>query len=325
MELNKKDLIKIYEQMVMTRAYDLKTNEWYNDGKLKECVHQSTGQEAISIGSCYGLRKTDQVMPSLRTRGAFIAKGVEPKTMLLAMSAKKTGPSLGHETSHHAVYPELGVLPGTGMVGSSISIGAGAALAMKMKNKDDVVLNYFGDGAANRGDFHEAINLAAVWKLPCIFIVENNQVSLTTEQEEVTATEKFSDRAAGYGIPGYTIDGNDVLEVYKYTQEAIERARKGEGPTLLDCVTYRCKPHVGWLPESRDSEIIKEWEKKCPITKLEKYLTDNKIASQKELQDIKIEADKHLNKAFEEVQDEPDVVFEDMLNHVYEEGVISYE
>lgn len=322
MELNKKDLLEMYRQMVLTRLYDLKTNDWYVNGKIKECVHQSTGQEAIAIGCCYGLRETDQVMPSLRTRGAFIGKGVPVRTALLAMAAKRTSRSIGHETSHHAVYPELGVLPGTGMVGSSISIGVGAALAIQMQDKDDVVINFFGDGAANRGDFHEAINLAAAWKLPCIFVIENNLVSLSTDQKDVTATKKFSDRAIGYGIPGYTVDGNNILEVYEYAQKAIERARKGEGPTLLDCVTFRLKPHVGWLPENRDKELIAYWEERCPIKHLGNYLIQNNIATAEELEKIKEEMDKHMEEEFASIQDEPDVTFEDMLNHVYEERSI---
>lgn len=306
--------------MVLQRLYDLKTNEWYINGKIKECVHESTGQEAVSIGSCYGLRKTDQVMPSLRTRGAFIARGVRVRTALLAMAAKKNSLSRGHETSHHAVYPELGILPGTGMVGSSISIAVGAALAIQMQNRDDVVLNFFGDGAANRGDFHEALNLAAVWKLPCIFIIENNQISLSTDQKDVTATKKFSDRAIGYGIPGYTIDGNNILEVYEYAQRAIERARKGDGPTLLDCVTFRVKPHVGWLPEWRDKELIQYWESKCPIKHLGNYIVENNIASSEELEKIKSDMEKHMEEEFESIQNEPNATFEDMLNNVYEEG-----
>ena len=319
MDLNKSDLIEIYRQMVLTRSFDLKTNEWFLQGKLKECVHQSTGQEAISIGSCYGLRVTDQVMPSLRTRGAFFAKGVSTKKILLAMAGKKSSPSTGHETSHHTCYPELGILPGTGMVGSSIAIAIGAALAIQMKGRDDVVLNFFGDGAANRGDFHESINLAAIWRLPCIFIIENNQVSYTTNQEDVTLTRKFSDRAIGYGIPGYTIDGNNVLEVYEYANKAIERARKGKGPTLLDCITFRVKSHVGWCPELRSQEILNLQQKKDPIKNLENYLIENKIVHKKELENIESQVDEEIDNAFKSIQDEQDAIMEDMLTHVYEE------
>ena len=320
MDLNKSDYLELYRQMVLTRLYDSKANEWYLSGKIKECVHESTGEEAITIGCCYGLRKTDQVMPALRSRGAFIGKGVPVRTALLAMAAKRTSLSMGHETSHHAVYPELGVLPGTGMVGSSISIGTGAALAIQMQGRDDVVFNFFGDGAANRGDFHEAINLAGAWKLPCIYVIENNQVSLSTEQKEVTATKKFSDRALGYGIPGYTIDGNNVLEVYEYAQRAVERARKGEGPTLLDCVTFRMRPHIGYNVDNRDKELLDYWREKCPIKHLYNYLIENNIATSEELDKIEVDMDKHMEDEFTSIQDEPAATFEDMLNHVTEEG-----
>lgn len=321
MELGNQDLLEIYRQMVLTRIFETKTNEWNVTGQLKESNHQSIGQEAISLGACYGLRKTDQVMPSLRTRGAFFAKGVSTKTTLLNMAVKKTSQTLGHETSHHSPYPELGVLAGTGMVGSSIAIGTGAALAIQMKNKDDVVLNFFGDGASNRGDFHESINIAAVWKLPCIYIIENNQIAINTKRDQYLACKRLSDRAVGYGIPGYTIDGNDVLEVYKYTQIAIERARKGEGPTLLDCETFRMRPHVGILKELRPQEIINEWAEKDPILRLEKYLINNNVAAKEELHKIYTRIDKELDDEFESIKSEPEAVLEDMLNNVYEEDI----
>jgi len=325
LELKKSDLLEIYRQMVLTRIFDIKTNEWYLQGLLKECVHQSTGQEAISIGSCYGLRLSDQVEPSLRTRGVFFAKGVSPRTVLLTMVAKKGSPSKGHETSHHSCYPELGILPSTGMVGSSISIGVGAALAIKLKKTDDIVLNFFGDGASNRGDFHEAINLAAVWKLPCIFILENNQIAYTTSLQKSTLCERLSDRAHGYGIPGYTIDGNNVIEVYEYVQNAIKRARKGEGPTLLECITFRIKPHVGYRIETRSKEIINKAVEKCPIRKLEKYLIDNRMAQKKELEDISNNLEKEIDEAFESIQNVPSCTPKDMLMNVYEKGSVIVE
>lgn len=325
MDLTKSDLMEMYRQMVLTRLFDLKTDEWYKNGLLKECVHQSTGQEAIPIGSCYALKASDQVLPSLRTRGAFIARGVPVRTMLLAMNARKTSPTRGHETSHHTCYPELGILPGTGMVGSSISIGAGAALAFAYKGTDNVVLNYFGDGATNRGDFHEAINLAAIWKLPCIFILENNQIALTTPAGRTAACEKYSDRAIGYGIPGYTIDGNDAIEVYKYTKEAIDRARKGEGPTLLECKTFRMKPHVGFTQETRPKEVFEEWVDKCPIKRLKEYLIENQMSSKEELENIESSMEKEIDEAWESIQNESPCTIEDMLTDVYEEGSVINE
>ncbi|WP_213951382.1 thiamine pyrophosphate-dependent dehydrogenase E1 component subunit alpha [Tepidanaerobacter syntrophicus] len=321
MDLSKSDLLEMYRQMVLTRLFDIKTDEWFKKGLLKEVVHQSTGQEAIPIGSCYAIGPDDKVLPSLRTRGAFIARGVSARTMLLAMGARKKSPSKGHETSHHSCYPELGVLPGTGMVGSSISIGAGAALALSYKGTNNVVLNFFGDGAANRGDFHEAINLSGAWKLPCIFIIENNQIAVTMPANKATACKKFSDRAIGYGIPGYTIDGNNIIEVYNYTKEAVERARRGEGPTLLDCITFRMKPHAGIIPENRPSEIIEEWAKKCPIKRLGNYLIENDMTSEEDLAKIKNDADSEIEEAFKSIQDEPVCTTDDMLTDVYEEGV----
>lgn len=323
MALQPSDLMEMYRQMALTRFYDEKTSEWYKQGLIKESTHSCTGQEAIAIGSCYGLRPADQVLPSLRTRGAFFARGVTAREALLSAAAKKGSPSKGHETSHHTVYPELGVLMGIGMVGSSISIGVGAALAFKLKGEDSVVLNYFGDGASNRGDFHESMNLAAVWKLPVIFICENNQWSLSQPLQKSVACLKISDRAPGYGIPGYTIDGNDVFEVYDYTQAAIERARKGDGPTLLECVTYRLRPHVCVMPEMRPPEILDEWWEKCPMKRLEAYLVEKGISTVSELERIKEQISSDLDREILSVQEEPPCTVEDVLADVYEEGGVS--
>ncbi|MGE5543094.1 MAG: thiamine pyrophosphate-dependent enzyme, partial [Bacillota bacterium] len=144
MELTREDLLEVYRQMVLTRVFDTKTQAWHRKGLTRETIHASTGQEAICTGSCYGLRKTDMVMPSLRSRGAFFARGVDPRTILLAQTGKRGSPSDGHEASHHTAFPELGILAGTGIVGSSISIGVGAALASQIKGRDDVVLIFFG-------------------------------------------------------------------------------------------------------------------------------------------------------------------------------------
>jgi len=319
MELKKSDLLEMYRLMVLTRSFDIKTNEWYLQGLLKEEVHQSTGQEAISIGSCYGLFKTDQVLPSHRTRGVFFARGVNLKTHLREMAAKLTSSTKGHHSSRHAYYPEAGILPGTGVLGSTFSIGVGAALAIQIEEKDDIVIIYFGDGTINRGDFHECLNLAAVWNLPCIFILENNQISVWTEQKFTSKNRKFSDRAIGYGIPGYTIDGNNVLEVYEYTQEAIKRARNGKGPTLLDCVTFRVTPHVSGDNDTRPKKLIEEWIKKCPIKKLEKYLVENNMVKEEELKKIKVNVDREIEEAFKAIINEPNVTMEDMFTNVYEE------
>ena len=317
--------MELYRQMVTTRLYDTLTDQWYKTGQIKESVHQSIGQEAIPIGSGYALQEGDYVLPSLRTRGAFISRGVPINDSLRAMCAKKTSPSKGHETSHHTCYPQYGILPGTGMVGSSISIGTGAALALQYKNKKNVVLNYFGDGASNRGDFHEAINLAGAWKLPCIYILENNEIALSNKLTNATACERLADRAAAYGIPGYRIDGNDVLEVYRYAKEAVDRARRGEGPTLLECMTTRWGPHVGFMTETRMPEEIEILKEKCPIRRLGIYIIQNDIATQEELDGIWASTEKMFNETLEQVKQEPDCTMEDMLLDVYEEGCVVYE
>lgn len=266
----------MYRLLRLTREFEDRLCGLWGHGGVIELPHGSQGQEAIAIGACYGLRPEDQVLPSLRTRGAFIVKGVPTKVQMAGIFGKVTGPARGKSTTHHMADPGHGVLLGTGLIGSDITVAVGAALAFKLQKKDNIVVNFFGDGAAQRGDFHEGLNFAGVFKLPIIFVLENNGFAEYTPLEKHFAGSNFACRAEGYGFPGERLDGNDVLAVYEAVQHAAARARAGEGPTLLECVTYRYRSHC----EAQSPDYLREpaeiavWQEKDPIRRFEAYLVE---------------------------------------------------
>lgn len=275
-QLTPQDLLEMYRLLMLTREFEDRLCALWGRGGVVELPHGSQGQEAIAIGACYGLRPHDQVMPSLRTRGAFIVQGVPTKVQMAGIFGKVSGPARGKSTTHHMTDPEHGVLLGSGLIGSDIPVAVGAALAFKLQKKDHVVVNFFGDGAAQRGDFHEGLNFAGVFKLPIIFVLENNGYAEYTPLEKHFAGSNFACRAEGYGFPGERLDGNDVLAVYEAVQHAAARARAGEGPTLLECVTYRYRSHCeGRSPEYlRDPAVIAGWQEKDPIRLYEAQLVE---------------------------------------------------
>jgi TPP-dependent pyruvate/acetoin dehydrogenase alpha subunit len=278
-QLKSQDLLEMYRLLVLTREFEDRLCSLWGRGGVVELPHGSQGQEAIAIGTCYGLLPHDQVLPSLRTRGAFIARGVPTQVQMAGIFGKVNGPARGKSTTHHMADPAHGVLLGSGLIGSDIPVAVGAALAFKLQKKGNIVVNFFGDGAAQRGDFHEGLNFAAVFKLPIIFVLENNGYSEYTPLAKHFAGTDFACRAQGYGFPGKRIDGNDVLVVYEEVQQAAARARSGEGPTLLECVTYRYRSHCeARAPEYlRDSAELSGWKAKDPILRLESYLMDRKL------------------------------------------------
>ena len=268
------DLMQMYRWMVLTRAFEERVEQLWLDGRLLESPHGSQGQEAIGVGACYGLRPTDLVMPSLRSRAAFFVRGVPVRTLLAGMYGKATGPARGKAVPHHMGDPDHGVLLGSGVVGASIPVAVGAALGLQMQGRDDVVLDFFGDGAAQRGDFHEGLNFAGVFRLPVVFVLENNGYAEMTPVRKHFAGPNFACRAEGYGFSGTSIDGNDVLTVYKAVQAAITVARSGKGPTLIECMTYRQRGHSGGHSptELRDPNEVAVWLARDPIRRFESLL-----------------------------------------------------
>jgi len=290
------DLQGMYRLMLQGRKFTLRALELYAAGRLPTGLHPSAGQEAVGVGACYGLRSTDKVVPALRTTDAFWTRGVTMLQMLNAMYGNADSRSGGKESFHHTGYPELGILLTTAMVGSQIPIAVGAAVGQKLAGSDDVTVCFFGDGATGRGDFHEGLNLAAVRKAPVVFICENNLHFQTAPVSAGAAVEDIADRAAGYGMPGVVVDGQDVVAVNEVVQEAVARARRGEGPTLVECKTYRFEKHYPFLRETRPTEEIERWTNRDPVVILadmllaEGLITDSVVAQISDTIETELEA-----------------------------------
>jgi TPP-dependent pyruvate/acetoin dehydrogenase alpha subunit len=306
-KLESRDLLEMYRLLVLTREFEDRLCGLWGRGGVVELPHGSQGQEAIAIGACYGLRPQDQVLPSLRTRGAFIVKGVPTRVQMAGIFGKVDGPARGKSTTHHMTDPEHGVLLGSGLIGSDIPVAVGAALAFKLQKKDNIVVNFFGDGAAQRGDFHEGLNFAGVFKLPIIFVLENNGYAEYTPLIKHFAGSNFACRAEGYGFPGVRLDGNDVLAVYEAVQQAAARARAGEGPTLIECVTYRYRSHCeGRTPEyMRDPAEIASWQEKDPIRHFEALLVERGVLDDASKESAAAAAKTEIEAAIQFAEDSP--------------------
>lgn len=318
-QLAEKDLIQMYRWMLLTRQFEDRICGLWGKGGVVELPHGSQGQEAIAVGACYGLRQQDQVMPSLRTRGAFLVKGISTRVQMAGVYAKVTGPARGKATAHHMGDAERGVLVGSGIVGASITVAVGAALAFKLQRKDNVVVDFFGDGAAQRGDFHEGLNFAAVFKLPIIFVLENNGYSEYTPLSKHFAGSDFACRAQGYGFPGVRLDGNDVFTVYEAVQAAAARARAGEGPTLLECVTYRYRNHCEVQPPEafRDPAEIEQWRAKDPIARMRTQLMQRGILTDALERKITAEVEAEIDDAIKHAEESPFPAPEELYKDVY--------
>lgn len=318
--LDKELILKMYRLMVLSRITEERMVEIHKQTPLPELPHSGIGQEAIGVGSVLALRPDDQILPSLRTRAAYLAKGIPSRVMMAGAFAKASTKTCGHTTSHHYGDPEHGVIVGTAVVAGHVPVAVGVSLAAKLQHKDYVAVCYFGDGGANRGDVHESMNMAAAMNLGTIFICENNLYAISTPFWAHSHVSKLSCRAAGYGMPGVTVDGNDVIAVYEATKVACERARKGEGPTFIECMTYRWRGHSERDPrDPRPAEEIVEWKKKCPILKLEKYIAENGIAAQSELDAVRTSVQDEVNDAVKFAENSPFPAPEETLHNVYAE------
>jgi len=299
MKLDADVLERLYATMVRIRRFDEKTVELFNTGLVKGTAHSYVGQEAVAAGACATLRPDDYIVGNHRGHGHCIAKGARVDRMMAELMGRETGYCRGLGGSMHIAALDLNILGCNGIVAAGVPIGAGAALAAKLRKTDRVAVAFFGDGGANQGVVHEAMNLAAVWRLPMIFLCENNQYALSTASERTTAGESIAARAAGYGIPGVRVDGNDVFAVYDAVQTAVERARAGQGPTLVEAVTYRWGGHSmrANLPEYRTKEEELEWMARDPIARLETRLVDENIVSPARLKELREAVEGELDRA----------------------------
>jgi len=318
-QLTEKELIQMYRWMVLTRAFEDRFCSLWGKGDVAELPHGSQGQEAIAVGACCGLRQSDQVMPSLRTRGALFVKGIPLRMQMAGVYAKATGAAKGKASTHHMGDVQRGVLVGSGIVGASITVAVGAALAFKLQRTDNIVVDFFGDGAAQRGDFHEGLNFAGVFKLPVIFILENNGFAEYTPLSKHFAGTDFACRAQGYGFPGAHIDGNDIFAVYDAVQAAAARARSGGGPTLLECMTYRYRAHCEVQPPEafRDPAEIDSWRAKDPIARMRAHLTGRGVLTEDMVRRIDAEVAAELDDAVKYAEESPPPSPDELYKDVY--------
>lgn len=318
--LSADDYRKMYSMMLTSRVFTQKVLELNKNGVLKVGLHPSTGQEAIGIGACYALSEGDWVIPSLRTMEAFWARGVTVLEQLNALIGNSGSISDGKESFHHCGYPELGIMAGSSIVGSQMPLAAGMGLSMKNRKNNNVVICFFGDGATARGDFHEGLNLAAVLNLPVVFVCENNLYFQTAPASVGMAINDVSDKAVGYGMPGITVDGQDVFTVYDVVCEAIKRARNGDGPTLIECKTLSFLGHYPTMLKLEDIRDLKEnekWRKRDPLKILENYGRDKQYITSDDIAVITQQITSEIDNAVAIAQETPPTSKESAFKEVY--------
>lgn len=319
--LNKEKLIELYMNMVKIRNFEETAAKLFAEGLIPGLVHLYIGEEAVAVGVCANLGKEDYILSTHRGHGHCIAKGGVIKKMMAELLGRSAGYSKGRGGSMHMVVPEIGVMGSSGIVGAGIPIAAGLGLAIELKQTNQVVVCFFGDGASNTGTFHEGINLAAVWKLPVIFVCENNLYAISVPIHKSTSVKNVADRAVAYGIPGVVVDGMDVTAVYKAAQEAVSRAREGKGPTLIECKTYRFRGHYEGDPKKggtyRSGAEMSEWEKKCSISNFKAKLIEKGILTEKEAQEIEQRCIKEIEEAVEFAKKSPYPLPDEVQENVF--------
>ena len=299
MEISREQEIKMFKSMLRIREFEDMIKKLYRDGKLNGHVQTSQGQEAIEVGAIEALFEKDIIFTTHRGHGYFLAQGTSSKNIMAEFFGKVTGTNQGRSGGMYLVDVKRGMPVASGIVGGNICVATGSALASKINKDNLVTLSFFGDGATNIGFFHEALNMASLWNLPIVFICENNQYAEATKREEHQKIEKISDRAIAYAIPGITIDGTDVIKVYETVKQAIEKARSGGGPTLVECVAYRLAGHsAGDLGVYRPRGEEEEWGKiHDPIKNYKKKLLEKGALIIQEAEKIKEEIQKEIEEA----------------------------
>jgi len=311
-------LLEMYRRMVRIREFELATIDLFKRGQVKGAVHPYIGQEASGVGVCMALRKDDLIAGTHRSHGHNIAKGADPKRMFAEILGKETGYCKGRGGSMHIAAFDTGSLGALAVVGSGIPIAVGAALGFKLQNQPRVVVPFTGDAGINTGNWHEGLNMASIWDLPVVFVLENNQYGVSTNIKDTVNIKDLSIRARSYGIPGIRVDGFDVIQVYEAAVEAVEMARRGEGPTLLVTESYRFEGHYAGEPEVyRDKKEVQEYRKKDPIPRFKKYLIDHKKAKTDELEAIDEEIKREMVDAVQFAKESPQPDSGTALDYIY--------
>jgi len=299
--------LEMFYWFKLIRAFDERLTILVRQGKIRSGVYSGLGQEAIVVGTCYGLRKEDYICPLHRDLGTFLVKGVDPGVMMAQMYAKVGGLSKGRDSALHSGVPELGIFGNTSMLGANLPVAAGIGLTFKMEGSDNVVIAYFGEGASNTGDFHEGLNFAGANRLPVVFICENNFYAYSVPFEKAMAIEDVADRAPAYGFEGVAINGNDVLAVFQATQGAVRRARAGDGPTLIECKTYRWHGHSEHDKAFyRSDEELAMWKSRDPLPTFTKFLQERGVLGDEQFREIDARVKDVIDRAVRFAEESPD-------------------
>jgi TPP-dependent pyruvate/acetoin dehydrogenase alpha subunit len=322
MSLSKEKKLELYRWLMMDRLMDLKANELFRMGKLMSMYHSALGQESVNMGAAYALQDGDAFLPFHRGKAIYILRGMDLDFFMAGMFGKKEGFGQGRVPvgSHMCGNPTIGMVPMQGAIGSPFTAAVGAALALKLQHKPNATLFFLGDGGSSRGDVHEGMNFAAVENLPLVIVLINNGWSLSVRSEFAIPVENLSVRAAGYGFEGVTIDGRDVLKVYETVSKALEKARKGGGPTLVETMVDRWSAHSANDPDIyRTDEEREEAKKIDPIREYEKVLEKEKILDDKKKKTIQAEITKQLDEAVAYADSCTEPGFEELVYGVYKE------
>ena len=317
-KLSKEQLLKMYKQVQEIRQFDDKVKQLVSKGKVPGMTHFSVGEEASSVGAMAALNSDDIITSNHRGHGQAIAKGIDLNAMMAEILGKYTGICKGKGGSMHIADVEAGNLGANGIVGGGHGLAVGAALTQQMKKTGKIVVCFFGDGATNEGSFHEAMNMASIWKLPVIFYCLNNGYGISANIHKMVNVEHLYERAAAYGMPfKYIEDGNDAVSVYNTFKEAVDYVREGNGPIFVESITYRWYGHSSSDPgKYRTREEVEEWKKKDPILKLANYIVGNKIATEEELKNIELEVKNMVDGAVKFAEESPlpplETAFEDI-------------
>jgi TPP-dependent pyruvate/acetoin dehydrogenase alpha subunit len=308
----------MYYYMVLSRTFEERVSTLYKQGRVQAGVFSGIGQEAICVGTCYGLEDEDFVAPAHRDLGVFLVKGVSPRAVMAQLYGRADGLSRGKDSALHAGEPEINVFGSTSMLGAQLCVTTGAGLAFRMRAQPHVAVSYFGEGAAARGDFHEALNFAGVHRLPCVFVCENNLHAFSTPTNLQMACENVADRALGYGFAGKVVDGNDILMVWRAMREALYRARTGAGPTLIECKTYRWHGHSEHdVAMYRTEEEFLEWKSRDPIPRFEIYLREKRVLAEERQQQVAEQARAVVADAVEFAENSPEPTAADAETNVF--------
>ena len=317
-ELSPAQLRMLLETMYRIRAFEEKVDELFMRGEVHGTTHLSIGEEGTAAGALMALQADDYITSTHRGHGHCIAKGADLNLMMAELLGKETGYCRGRGGSMHIADVKTGNLGANGVVGGGIPIATGVGLSIKLQGLDRVCLCFFGDGASNEGTFHEAINMAAIWNLPVIFLCENNQYGMSMSTQRSMHNETIAQRATAYGIPGERVDGNDALAVYACVYQAVQRARAGQGPTLIEAYTYRYKGHSkSDQNKYRTRDEIREWQQRDPIQRLQLVLVERQVLQETEGKELEAAAYQAIEDGYQFAQGSPEPDPETLLEGVY--------